>query len=142
MKLVSILLLSTFVLITATQSVKAQISIANTSTVSENFDGIGTAATASLPANWKMSPAGTGSPTWSDVNNVTATAFAASGGSPITGGRYNWGKSTGTDRSIGFISSVNYLSPNSVMAWFQNVNTDYITSLTISYDLYQFRINT
>src|SRR6478609_3638733 len=65
-----------------------QISIDANSTILENFNAIGSSATASLPANWKMSPAGTSAPTWNDANNLAATNFAASSGAPITGGRY------------------------------------------------------
>src|SRR3954454_7335917 len=117
-----------------------QISIDANSVISENFNAIGSSATASLPANWKMSPAGTSAPTWNDANNLTNINFEASSGTPTHGGRYNWGKTGGTDRSIGFISSANYPSPNSIMAWCKNTGTQSMTSLTVSYDLYQFRI--
>lgn len=118
----------------------AQISISSTTAVTEDFDAMGTSAIASLPSYWKMSPAQTLSPIWSSASNFTATSQAASGGTPATGGRYNWGRNGTTDRSIGFISSMSYKSPNSVMAWYRNAGSDNILSLTISYDLYQFRI--
>src|SRR4051794_40860545 len=122
------------------KTTNAQISIANTSSVIENFDAIGSSANATLPVNWKISPAGATTPTWNDAGNFTSTIFAASSGSPITGGRYNWGKAGGTDRSIGFISSQSYFTPNSIMTWYTNGNDRNISSLTISYDLFQFRI--
>src|SRR5689334_1181213 len=141
MKRAHLLLLSLF-LATYPYVLKAQINIANTSSLVENFDGIGSSSNAALPANWKMSSAATSAPTWNDANNLTATNFAASSGTPVTGGRYNWAKTGDVDRSIGFITSSTYMSPNSIMAWYKNTNTDYITSLSISYDLFQFRINT
>jgi hypothetical protein len=124
-------------------SVNAQINIPDTSPVTENFDAIGPSPTASLPVNWKMSPAGTIAPLWDSPDNLTSTNFAFSSGSPTgTGGRYNWGKTGDADRSIGVISSQSYFSPNSIMAWYRNTGTDNINTLTISYDLFQFRINT
>jgi guanyl-specific ribonuclease Sa len=120
----------------------SQIDVGSTTPVTENFDAMGLSGTAPLPSNWKMSPAGASSPTWDDINNVTVTNFAASSGTPITGGSYNWGKTGDADRSLGFISSQSYISPNSIMSWYRNTGSDNINSLTISYDLFQFRINT
>lgn len=120
----------------------AQISIPSTSPVTENFT-IGSSATASLPANWKMTPAGTGSPTWSAGTNVTAVTQGASSGSPATGARYNWGNgTTTTDRAIGFMTSSGYASPNSVMAFYQNNTGSTITALDIAFDIERYRINT
>src|SRR6266487_6322745 len=141
MKLINYLLFGLLLLLVSPQCIFGQISIANTITISENFDSIGSVAAAPLPSYWKISPAATKSPAWNDVNNFTATNFAASTGSPTNGGRYNWGKTGGTDRSIGFISSGTYSSPNSIMACYRNTNIENLVSLTISYDLFQFRIN-
>ena len=141
MKAAHILLLSMLFWI-CPRYLMAQINIPDVAPVVENFDGIGSSATTSLPANWKISPVGALNSTWNDAGNFTATTFAASSGTPVTGGRYNWAKTGDVDRSIGFITSSTYTSPNSIMAWYKNTNADYITSLTVSYDLFQFRINT
>lgn len=138
-----LLYLSLILILILPQKVSGQINITSTIPVTENFDGIGSSAGASLPSNWKMSPSGTSPaspPYWSDVGNFTTTNLAASSGTPATGGRYNWGKTGGADRSIGFISSSVYKSQNSIMAWYRNTGPDNIVSLTISYDLFQFRI--
>jgi guanyl-specific ribonuclease Sa len=116
--------------------------VTSSARIKESFDGIGLAAAATLPSNWKMSPPASLTPSWDDPNNFTNTTFAASSGTPVTGGKYNWGQANDTDRAIGFISSQSYLSQNSIMAWYANADTQNLTSLTISYDLYQFRINT
>jgi len=121
----------------------AQISITNGSALTQNFDGIGTNATATLPANWKMTAAGISSPTWAAVGNLTATNQAASSGTPATGGRYNWGNGTTTsDRAIGFMTSGSYASPNSIMAEYENNTGGTITALAIAFDIERYRINT
>src|SRR5688572_10048269 len=99
-----------------------QILIPNSNPVTQNFNGIGTTATAALPANWKIGAAGLGNTTgWPDATNVTATSQAASSGTPTAGGRYNWGLQFQTsDRAIGFMTDANYASPNSMMAYFRN----------------------
>ncbi len=127
-----------------TPRAEAQISITGTSPVTENFDTIGTSATASLPANWKMTSAGTGSSSgWATGTNVTATTQAASTGSPNTGARYNWGNgTTTTDRAVGFMTSGGYASPNAVMAYYTNNTGLTITDLAIAFDVERYRINT
>lgn len=122
---------------------KAQIAIPNTTPVTQNFDGIGNTATATLPANWKMSAAGAAAPTWAAAGNFTATTQQASSGLPATGGRYNWGNgTTTTDRAIGFMTSGGYGSPNSIMAYYQNTSGAQINDITIAFDYERYRINT
>jgi hypothetical protein len=109
--------------------------------VTENFDSLGTSATATLPAHWRMTAAGTSTVTWADATNVTATTQQASANSPTTGGRYNWGQSS-TDRAIGFMTSSGYASPNSILASFTNSTGSTIHELTISFDYERYRLNT
>jgi hypothetical protein len=121
----------------------AQISISNTATVTENFNSIGTSATASLPAHWKMSGAGMGlTANWSDASNVTTTTVAANTGTPTAGGRYNWATTANTDRAIGFITDAGYASPNAIMAYYRNTTGGYINSFTVSFNVERYRINT
>src|SRR5688572_21458399 len=135
-------LLFLFALLGIASLSSAQISITS-SGATQNFDGIGTTATASLPTNWKMTAAGDSAPTWASATNVTTTTQGASSGTPATGGRYNWGNGTiTTDRAIGFMSSGSYNSPNSIMAFFQNNTGSTMTSATISFDFERYRINT
>ncbi|CAF0728556.1 unnamed protein product [Rotaria sordida] len=121
-------------------SLHAQITIPNTTPVTEAF-AIGTTATAALPSGWKMSVAGATSPTWAAGGNFTAVNIAGSSGAPATGGRYNWGNNTSTERAIGFMTSGGYASPNSIMAQYQNTNASNLTSLTVSYDMERYRVN-
>lgn len=137
------LLVAATVLILGIVSSKAQIAIPNTTPVTQNFDGIGNTATATLPANWKMSAAGTAAPTWAAATNVTATTQAANTGAPTAGGRYNWGNgTTTTDRAIGFMTSGSYANPNSIMAYYQNTSGAQINDITIAFDYERYRINT
>lgn len=125
-------------------NVLGQISVPNTTTINETFDGMGATPTATLPTNWKMSPAGGGlTSTWSNVSNFTSVSQGASSGTPTTGGRYNLGNGTNTsDRSLGVMTSGSYASPNSIMAHFRNTNVQNIQSLTVGYTLERYRINT
>lgn len=135
-------LICLFIIAFAPRIGHAQISITNGSALTQNFDGIGTGATATLPANWKMTAAGNSSPTWATVGNLTATNQAASSGAPATGGRYNWGNGTTTsDRAIGFMTSGSYASPNSIMAEYENNTGGTITALAIAFDIERYRVN-
>src|SRR2546423_1173955 len=121
---------------------QAQISISGTSAITENFDGMTTTNNASLPSFWKMSPAGDASPSYTNVGNFTVVSQAASSGTPVTGGRYNWGNGTTTsDRAIGFITSGGYANPNGIMTQLQNNTANAITGFTLSYDVERYRIN-
>ncbi|HEV7780317.1 MAG TPA: Ig-like domain-containing protein [Chitinophagaceae bacterium] len=111
--------------------------------ITENFNGLGTGSSVNLPANWKMSSAGSGaSANWGSGTNVTVTTQAASSGTPVTGGRYNWGTSAGTDRAPGFMTDGSYTSPNAILAYFRNGTGSTATTITISFQLECYRINT
>ena len=122
---------------------QAQVPINSSSAVTENFNTLGTGATASLPSGWKMSAAGAGTTAgYATAANVTATTQAAGSGNPSTGGRYNWGDgTTSTDRAIGFMTSGSYASPNGVMVQYQNNTGGTISALAVSFDIERYRIN-
>ncbi len=107
-----------------------QISIPNTTPIVENFNSLGTSATATLPTGWKFSVAGSASPTWAAGGNFTAVNLQASSGTPAGGGRYNWGNTTATDRSLGIMTSGSYASPNSIMVYYRNTNVSNLTQWT------------
>lgn len=109
--------------------------------VTENFNSLGTAATANLPANWRLSAAGDTSVAWGDATHLTATSAQASSGTPTIGGRYNWGQSV-ADRALGFMSSSGYASPNHLLAHFSNGTGRTITDLSIAFDYERYRLNT
>ena len=119
----------------------SQISISGTSAITQNFDLLGTSATAALPSGWKMSAAGAGTTAgYSTIGNLTAVNSQASSGSPATGGRYNWGSSS-SERAIGFMTSGSFDSPNSIMVAFKNSTGSTITGFSISFDYERYRIN-
>jgi hypothetical protein len=98
---------------------------------------MGTATTAAIPANWRIHQ--NAAPVYSSgTQNV---GQQASSGTPATGAAYNWGTSA-SERALGVMTSGGYNSPNAVMGHFRNTNASALTSLTVSYDLERYRINT
>lgn len=119
----------------------AQISISSGgSNVSENFNSMGTSATATLPANWRVEKNANvrivGS--YSAAVNITNYAGGANLSSSAGNGVYNFGLSA-TDRAIGGISSGTGSKSVNVFTYFQNNGTTTITQLDISYDVMKFR---
>ncbi len=120
----------------------AQIAITALDTLHiERFDTLGTSATATLPAHWRLSSAGDTSVTWNDPANVITTSVQASSGAPTTGGRYNWGQSA-SDRAVGFMTSSGYASPNHLLARFSNATGTHVSQVTLAFDYERYRLNT
>lgn len=113
-----------------------QISIPNTTPVTQNFDGM--AATTTLPTNWRV-VASSSSPTWS--GGAASVGQQASSGNPTQGATYNWGTTPATDRAIGVMSSGSFASPSSFMAFYRNTGSSAINTLTIAYDAERYRVN-
>lgn len=118
----------------------SQISLPLNTIVTENFNAIGSSATTTLPAGWRMSPTGNAVGAWSA--GVSTTTQAANSGLPATGGRYNWATSAGTDRAIGFLTSAAYASPNAVMAHYRNTTGGTVNTVTISFGIERYVVNT
>jgi hypothetical protein len=136
-------LLNVCILFACSISANAQISLSAGTTISETFNAMTTGT--SLPAHWQMSPAGGGAAaTFQNpaTTNFTAVSEVANSGSPITAGRYNWGNNAGADRAIGFMTSGSYVSPNAIMAWYQNNSGATVTSLTVTFQIERYRVNT
>lgn len=124
-----------------------QISIPNTTPVTQNFDAITNSATATLPTGFKL---GTGSD-YTAGTNTTATTLAAgtSGTGALTGtsggGAYNYANgvtASSTDRAIGFLTSGSFTSPRTILLEIQNNGTSNISSLIISFDYEKYRTGT
>jgi hypothetical protein len=123
----------------------AQVNISAGSTVTENFNAMGTSATASLPTGWKIENV-TGSRTVSTAYSLVAntattlaTTFNAAMSSTAGNGRYNFGGSSSTDRAVGGLSSSSASqSVNMYLQLTNNGSTD-ISSFTISYAAERFR---
>jgi hypothetical protein len=114
---------------------QAQIALANTTPVVQNFDGMG--ATTTLPSFWKMASNGSTAAYSTASSSVTQQA---SSGAPSTGGTYNFGQ-TASERAVGAMTSGSYSSPNNLMAWYKNTNASNLTSLSVSYVAERYRIN-
>ncbi len=103
-------------------------------TQTQNFDGIGSSATANLPQGFGIQLGLSGT-----LTNAT-TEFASSG-SPTSGGTYNWGQNGTSDRSIGFMYSGSY-SNRSIVLKVRNNTGAPLGSFTLSFDYEQYRRNT
>lgn len=108
----------------------------------ENFT-IGSSATASLPLGFKI---GTD---WSTGSTSTTNAAGTSGTGSLTstssGGIYNFANgitATSTDRSVGFLTSGSFTSPNSITLKITNNTGVTITNLLIAFDYEKYRAGT
>lgn len=123
---------------------RAQVSITTLgSAVTQNFDGMGSSGTATLPTGFKI---GTD---WSTGTSATTLAYGSTGAGVVTGtsggGVINWANgvtASATDRSLGFLNTGTFTSPRSIVFALQNNTGSTITSLTISYDYEQTRSGT
>lgn len=122
----------------------AAIPISTTTAVSQQFDSIGTAATASLPADWRADKIST----VRTVGNFGAagTATTLLGGanlsSTASNGIYNFGAgttTTGPDRAIGFLSSSGGTFSGNLYAQLVNSSGANLSGLQISYNVEKYR---
>lgn len=103
--------------------------------VTQNFDGLGASAAATLPSGFKI---GTD---WSTGSTNTTEAYGTAGLGVVTGtsfgGAINWANgitASAIDRSFGFLSSTGYTSPRSIIYAFINNTGSTVTSLDIVFD--------
>lgn len=114
---------------------------AGPSQIAQDFT-IGTTSTASLPTDWKVDKNTTARSvgTYSGAVAATENAGGASLSSTAGNGIYNFysgTSSTGTDRSVGWLSSSSATKSGNLYAQF-SASTD-LTSFTISYDVEKYR---
>lgn len=127
---------------------RSQVSITTLgSAYTENFDGMGTSATATLPTGFKVHNGGT--PDWSLGTTATTVTYGTSGagivGSASTGGTVNWGNgvnASATDRALGFLNTGSFSSPRCIFFSFVNNTGSTVTSLNISFDYEKYRSGT
>jgi len=127
---------------------KSQVTISSGQTVTQNFDAIGTTATATLPTGWKVGKdslnvrtVGPYSAAKSTTEKIAGNTMSQTAGNGI----YNFGAgvpASATDRAIGFISSSTKTKSGNLYVMLQNNGTNNITSLTISYDVEKYRNGT
>lgn len=122
------------------------VSITSTGTAfTQNFDGIGSTATATLPAGFRVS----NGIDWAAGTSATTVAAGSTGTGAITGtsggGTYNFANgitASSTDRALGFLSSGSFASPRSIILKLTNNTGTTITDLTISFDYEKYRSGT
>ena len=119
----------------------AQISISNGgSSVTENFNSMGTASAAALPANWKVEKNANVRVVGNYSGAVSTTNYAGGVNLSSTAGNgvYNFGLSS-IDRSIGGLSSGSGSKSVNIFAYFQNNGASTISQVDVSYNVYRFR---
>lgn len=119
-----------------------QISIPNTTPVTQNFDGMGSSATAALPTGFVVST------TQNYTTGTTATTFAygSTGAGVVTGtssgGYINWANgitASSTDRALGILNTGSFTSPKNILVAIQNTGSAVITDLSITFDYEKYR---
>lgn len=119
--------------------------IAPGATYSQNFNGIGTSATATLPSGWKVSKATTiqsvTQALYEGAASVTEKTGTGSGNSNPANGIYNWvNAGDSSDHSVGFIASGTATKTGNL--YLVLTASGSIPDFTISYDMKCFRNNT
>ena len=144
MKNLSLFLFLPLLCLGSTNVCWGQYSLTSTlTTFSENFNSMGTTATATLPTNWKVSKNTTVRHV--DTFSVATTATGVAGSNNIAtnagNGIYNFGDgTTSTDRAVGGLSSST--ASKSVNIFTSLTNSDAlntINSLAISYNVEKYR---
>ncbi|NJD23331.1 MAG: T9SS type A sorting domain-containing protein [Melioribacter sp.] len=122
----------------------AQISFSKGDNINENFDSIGTSASATLPANWKVDKKSivrtVGNYTL--AGNTTNYNGGANLSSTAGNGIYNFGlgnSGTAGDRTVGGLSSGSGSQSVNIYAFFKYNGSEPITRVDISYDVMRFR---
>jgi endonuclease G len=110
----------------------------------QNFDGIGTTATATLPVDFRVDNPATVRTVGSYASALSATSFV--GGSNLsttaTNGIYNLSSgttATGADRAVGFLSSGTATKSGNLYAKLRNDTGGSLVGIEISYDIEKYR---
>lgn len=112
--------------------------------VTQNFDTIGTSATATLPTDFRADKQTTAQTVGSYASAVTATEQRAGNNmsSTATNGIYNYAAgdpTTATERAVGFISSSSATKSGNLYAKYTNSTGAPLSALRISYDVERYR---
>ncbi|HZT59119.1 MAG TPA: hypothetical protein VFA21_10875 [Pyrinomonadaceae bacterium] len=112
--------------------------------VTQNFDAIGTSATAALPTDFRADKQTTVQTVGSYASAVTATEQRAgnSMSSTATNGIYNFAAgdpTTATERAVGFVSSGTATKSANLYAKYTNTTGAPLSALRVSYDVERYR---
>lgn len=122
----------------------AAISLSTSTAYTQNFDGMGTSATATLPTDFRVDKPATvrtvGS--FSAATTTTNLAGGANLSSSASNGIYNFGSgttTTGPDRAVGFLSSGTATQSGNLYAQLMNNTGGNLSGVQISYDVEKYR---
>lgn len=127
------------------QAAPAPISIPTATAAEQNFDSIGTSATATLPTDFKVDRTTTQVRTlgtYSAAGNATTAAGGSNLSTSASNGIYNFGSgttTTGSDRAIGFLASGTNTASGNLYAHLTNNTGGNLSGLQISYDVEKYR---
>ena len=113
----------------------------------QNFDTIGTSATAPLPNGWRMNVASGPTTSYSQSNTATSQSGGTTGTGALNnnsaGGAYNFAdgvNASSTDRGIGFLpNSSGFTSPRNMFVQVKNDTGQTVTSFVVSFNYEQYR---
>src|SRR5437868_15522973 len=131
-------------LVICTCAAFAAIALSTSIPYQQNFDGMGTTATASLPADFKADKVATVRTVGNFATALAATSLAGGANLSTTAsnGIYNFGSgtnTTGADRAVGFLSSGTATQSGNLYAQFVNNTGSTLSGLQISYDVEKYR---
>jgi hypothetical protein len=136
------LLLITAVLLGICGTSYGQIAIPSSTAVTQNFDGIGTSATAALPTGIRVNTTAN----YTTGTTATTVAYGTTGTGVVTGtsggGTINWANgvtASSTDRALGFLTAGSFTSPKYIIIEIKNTGSTNITDLTIAFDYEKYR---
>ncbi|MGB4206188.1 MAG: SprB repeat-containing protein [Bacteroidales bacterium] len=127
---------------------QAQVNISAGQTIQQDFDGIGTSLTATLPIGWKMSNSSSLRTVtdYASAGTVTTQRAGNNMSSTASWGLYNFGAgdpATAGDRALGGLSSSNANSKSfNIFVNLYNSGAGDINDFTISYDVEKYRDGT
>ncbi|MCW3074518.1 MAG: hypothetical protein JWP69_1587 [Flaviaesturariibacter sp.] len=111
--------------------------------VTENFNSIGTSATASLPNGFRMGSSSNSTDFGSlQLTTTNAAGTSGAGAIAITSGAYNFANgvtASSTDRAIGFLNAASFTSPRSIIVKVRNNTGSTITDLAVAFDYEKYR---
>src|SRR5437763_3175597 len=122
----------------------AAISLSTSVAVTQNFDGIGTVAAATLPADFRVDKPATVRTVGTFSTALTATTLlgGANLSTSASNGIYNFGAgttTTGSDRAVGFLSSGTATQSGNLYAQFVNNTGGALSGLQTSYNIEKYR---
>lgn len=122
--------------------VYAQVSITTNNTYYENFDGMGTSATATLPAGFRVNS----TKDWTTGTTATTQAAGTTGTGVFTGssagGYYNLANGvtgTSTERALGILTTGSFSSPRVIIFAFTNNTGTTINDIQLVFDYEKYR---